>query len=485
MEYDNQIPGSILSRVTGNTFILIAAQILEKVVNFFLIIILVRYLSENKFGQYGFATSYVVLFNVFINLGLTGLCTREISQKPKLASHILTASLVPMFFASLVTFAAIHWSIIFTKPGQTEMIHVVQLAAGCLILNSFTGIFGTVPRAYEKMIYVAIPRLVKQLVFLLLCLALLPTGVGLTGVYGFMLVASLIELLLQIYFCVKKLFVIPSWRFDGSLCRKMLKEAYPLALTSVFVIIYYKIDSVMLSYMQNDIQVGLYTAAYNLAFLFLFLATSLHQAILPVFSKLYINSRDLLHRIYELSVKYLIIAGLPISVGMILLASRIVLLVFGERYLECASALQILMGAFLLMFVNGLMGNTMIATGNQKDLARIVGMGTLINVGLNLIIIPYYGFLGAAATTVVTELYAGAYSWFILRRYHHISVGLACFIRPLICCALMSAFIVLFSSLPLFFIILAAALIYSLSLFIFRVVSTEDLSTVKKIIYRT
>src|SRR3989338_1037927 len=471
----------IFFRITWNTTVLVSAQIIEKFVNFFIVVILVRYLSEGEFGQYGFISSYVILFNIFINLGVTGLSTREISQKPEMTPHILTAVLVPVLFSSILTFLIIYWSIALTKSGQTEIIDSVKLAAAALILSNITDIFGTIPRSRERMMYTAIPRLIKQVTFFLLCLLLLPQGIGLTGVFWLLLITGLIELFLQIFFSVVILNVFPSRKFDISLCKRMLKEAFPLAIVSVSVIIYYKIDSVMLSYIQGDRQVGLYTAAYNLSFAFLFLGTSFNHAVFPVLSKLYINSSEKLFQIYRLSAKYLAVTGLPICAGMILLSQRIVILVYGENYIYSSKALQILMIAFLFMFINGLMGNALISTGNQKGLARIVGRGALINVILNLLIIPFYGFTGAASTTVITELYSFIASWLMLKNRHNITAHLPDFIRPILSSVIMSFFVIAIYSIPIYIIIPSAAAIYFSLLYISGGIGIKELSMVKEL----
>lgn len=82
---------SLLERVSRNTAILIAAQIGEKLVNFFLVVLLVRYLPQQTFGQCSLVTSFVLLFNVLIGLGFTPLCIREISRCPAVANKVLSS----------------------------------------------------------------------------------------------------------------------------------------------------------------------------------------------------------------------------------------------------------------------------------------------------------------------------------------------------------------------------------------------------------
>jgi O-antigen/teichoic acid export membrane protein len=481
MKTDNQATGDIFTRVTWNTTILVVAQVIEKAATFFLVVLLVRYLSEIEFGRYGFVLSYVVLFNVFIGLGLAGLSTREISRDPGKAPKILTAAFIPMLVSSLVTFVVIRESIIWTKPGQAEVAAVAQLAALALILNSFTGVFAAIPRAHEQMLYVAVPKLVKQVLMLLFCLVALPMGVKLVGVFFLLVLTSLIELLLQVVFCRRVFRVVPDRQFDAQFCYDLLRESFPLALVSIFVIIYYKIDSVMLSYMKGDRHVGLYTVAYSLAFVGLFMATSYHQATYPLLSKLYVTSREELRRVYRLSMKYLAIFGLPISAGMVLLAPRLTVFIFGERYVDSTGALQILMAAFLLMVVNGFMGNTLIAAGSQRYLARIAGVGAFLNVGLNLLIIPRYGIAGAAATTVATELFAFILLWTMLRRHHDIVADISNFVRPLICCALMSLYVAFILSWSISIIVVSSAFAYLGLLFISGAIGSKELHMMKSL----
>lgn len=478
---ESQGIADIFSKVTWNTTILVVAQLIEKAANFFLIVLLVRYLSETEFGRYGFIASYVALLNVLVGLGLATLCTREISRDPDRAPKILKAALIPMLISSILTFAVIRWSIIWTKPGQADVAAAVQLAAVALILSGFSSLMGTVPRAHERMLYVAVPRLVNRVLMFLLCLVAVPLGFKLVGVFSILALSNLVELIMQVWFCRAIFRVRPSRHFDARLCWVLLKESLPLALTGIFIAIYYRIDSVMLSYMKGDRQVALYTAAYSLAFVSLFLATSYHQATYPLLSKLYVNARGNLQRVYRLSMKYLVIFGLPASAGMALLAPRLVVLIFGERYADSVGAVQILTAAFLLMVVNGFMGYTLVAAGSQRYMARIVGAGAFLNVSLNLIIIPKYGILGAASTTVFSELCAFILSWMMLRRHHGIATGLNDFTRPLLCCALMSLYVYFILSWPILIIVISSALVYFGLLYVSGTIESREILAMKNL----
>ncbi len=475
---------NLLIRVSKNTGILAGASIIEKVFNFLLVVILVRYLSQEVFGRYGFISSYVLLFNVFIGLGLATLCTREISRQPDRAPRILTAALLPMIFSSFLTFLILVLSVFWTKPGQTDILIAVNLAALDLILSNFTAVFDAVPIANERMFFSVIPRVTRSALLLLLCFLFLPSGIGLVEVYCLVMLSGLIRLGMQVFFSKAVFDVMPALKFDKTLCKGMLKTAYPLALSSVFVIIYYKIDSVMLSYMRGDREVGLYTASSTLAFAALFIAMAFRQATYPVLAKLFISSRDQLLSVYRISIKYLAVAGLPIAFGLMVLAPQITVLVYKENYIDSSGALQILTIALLFMFVNGFMGNTLIAVDGQKSLMNIVGISALLNVGLNFLTIQRYGIAGAAAATVLAEVYAGVSLWIILSRRHGVTASLTDLIRPVICCGVMVSYVMLCSSLPLLLIIVSAAVLYFGLLFVTRTIGKEEMLLVRNLLGR-
>lgn len=477
--------GGILSRVSRNTVILTSAQIVEKVINFFIVVLLARHLGAEVFGQYGFASSFVLLFNVFVGLGFAVLCNREISRRMTEAPRILTAALVPMIFSSLMALAVIGSAIYISKSGQLRVVEAVMILALEMIANNVAGIFDSVTRANERMLYSALPSVLRSGLILGLYAIMLPLGIGLTEVCGIVLCSSVMRLVLHVLLCRRVFGVVPSSVFDGKLAWRLLKESYPMALTSMFIIIYYKIDAVMLSYMRSDTEVGLYSTASALAFGVVFIAGNFQQAVFPALTKLYMNEKDRLGHVYRESFKYLGMLGMPLAVGLCVLAPRIIMLVYGERYLEAAPAMQVLTGAMLFMFVNGLMGYMLIAVDGQKIFMKIVAAGALLNVVLNIILIPRYGITGAAVATVVAEANANIACWIVLKRVYKIWASPADLTRSAGCCAAMSVFTVFAGPyLPLPALIAASALFYAGLLYASGAIGATELALLKRVLRR-
>jgi len=475
--------GGILTRVSRNTAILTIAQVIEKAINFFLVVLLMRYLQKDLFGQYSFASSYVLLFNVMVGLGFAALCTREMSRRMDEAPRILSAALVPMVFSSLFAMVTIGISIFLSKPGQPVIVVAVLILTVDMIANNIASIFDSVARAHEHMLYSALPTVSRSAVLLVLYLVLLPYGMGLVEVCALVLCSSVVRLLMHVMFCHKVFHVAPAPEFDRALAKRLLVQSYPMALISAFIIIYYKIDAVMLSYMRTNAEVGLYSAASTLAFAMVFLAGNFQQAVYPAMAKIYVNSKEQMLFVYRQSFKYLSMLGLPVGAGICVLAPRIIMLVSGESYLDATPALQVLACAMVFMFVNGLMGYTLITVDAQKIFMKIVGAGAFMNVVLNMFLIPRYGIAGAAFSTVVAEANANIACWIVLGRKYGISASLVDVLRSAICCCVMAVFVMFVDAyLPLPLVIVSGVLVYFALLFISKGIGQSELVLVKRLL---
>lgn len=481
---------ALLPTVLRNTMVLAVGQILEKILNFLLILLLLRLLSTAAFGRYGFVSAYVLLFNVLVGLGFASICTREIARNPNHAPRILTSALAPMGISSIISFLIISATIAVTKTDQPVLGVAIRLAAGGMITDNFTAILATVPRARERMTFVALPKLIKSVVLLALCASFLrPDARSLVFIYSFVLAANAVQFVLQAYFLFVVFRVVPSRKFEGRRCLGMMRDAYPLALTSVFVAIYYKIDTVMLSYMQGDNAVGFYAAASQLASAPLFVAIAFHQSTLPTLAKLFASGRDRMAGFYRLSMKYLVICGLPVALGLMAVAPRIILLVCStnehEYVLHSTLPLQVLTLAVLLMFINGFMGNTLIASDGQRALMWIVALGAALNVSVNLIVIPRYGVNGAAATTVLAEASACVCSWVVLAKKQLLAAVVADFLRPVVCCAAMVLFVLACYSWSLPLLVGGGAFIYVALLIVSGSITRGELQLMRNMLRRT
>ena len=167
---------------------------------------------------------------------------------------------------------------------------------------------------------------------------------------------------------------------------------------------YYSIDIVMLNSMVGSYATGLYNATFKLISVVTIFYGIYASVIFPVMSKLYKNDEKLLVISYEKSIKYLMIVIIPIAVATFFYSSDIMVFIYGHKYDEASSILVILIWTACLLFANGA-GNTLLNSSHKEvSVTKIYLIAAIFNIILNFILIPYLSYIGAAITTVLSDI---------------------------------------------------------------------------------
>jgi O-antigen/teichoic acid export membrane protein len=167
--------------------------------------------------------------------------------------------------------------------------------------------------------------------------------------------------------------------------------------------------------------------------------------------------------------------ALPIAVGTLLLSDRLIYIIYGKEYFKTIPALKILAIALIFIFVNYILMNILVAVDRQKTNAIMAGTCVLVNIALNLCLIPHYGYLGAGTATVITEIVLFALGlYFVTKSVCNVNI-ITMTIRPLISVVIMGGFIiVIMSKIHLALVIFLSALIYFSCLLLFRFLTKDD-----------
>jgi O-antigen/teichoic acid export membrane protein len=276
-------------------------------------------------------------------------------------------------------------------------------------------------------------------------------------------------------------FYLPNIEVDLNFWKPTIKEALPLSLTSIFAIMVFRVDTVMLSIIRGVEAVGFYNAAYRLMEALIFFPAVYVTSIFPVFSTLYVTSHKPLKSAYEKSFKYLTIVSLPIAVGTTLLADQIILLIFKSAYFPSILTLQILIWVLPFSFVNYMLGSLLTSMNRQYVLLKITVVSLALNVGMNLIFIPVYSYLGAAFVTVITDAFAVALSFYVASKLvSKIEIHKVIF-KPAVASLIMAGFILLFK-MNLFIVIIISTVIYFAVLVAIKAFTTEDYDLFRQIL---
>lgn len=475
-----------IQKTAKNMGVLFASQILSYLIGFLYLMYTARYLGAEGFGVLSFAIALTGIFAILADLGLNMVMVREISRDQSRASKYLGNVILIKILLAFLTFTALFLTVnILNYPPLTK--EVVYLITFFVVFGSITGIFYSIFQAHEKMEYQSIGQILDSVLMLSGALLVISLGYDVVGFALVYLVASSIIMVYSMIICFWK-FSIPKIDIDWSFWKYIIKEALPFAATSIFVMIYYYIDTVMLSVMvpNSNQVVGWYSAAYKIIMFLSFIPGVYFISVFPVMSNFYENSTESLKFAFERSIKYMVILGIPIALGITLLADKIILMVYGAPFLPAVIALQILVWSVAIIFIDSAFSYLFSSTNRQITVAKIMGIVALTNIGLNLVVIPYYSYVGASLVTLFSDLITLVLMVMVVSKTHY-PVPLSSVknvIKVFFSSLVMALCIILLGNLNLFIIVLIAAAVYIASFLLVKGLDDDDISILKRLLSR-
>lgn len=470
--------------IAKNLGLLFISQIISLILGFLYIIYTARYLGVFEFGILSFALAFTGIFGVLADLGLNMLMVREVSRDKSMANKYLGNVITIKIILALITLVLIVLTINLLKYPQNT-VEVVYLISLSVILGSFSGTIYSIFQAYEKMEYQSLSQtLSSTLMFsgILLAISLGFTVIGFALVY---FVVSLIVFIFSILICLWK-FVLPKIEFDWAFWKWILIKALPFGFTSIFVFMYYYIDTVMLSMIliNGNEAIGWYNAAYRLVITLSFVPYIFFSSIFPMMANSYKTSHNSLKFAFEKSAKYMALIGIPIAVIITALADKIILITYGNSYLPATIALQILVWSMALIFVNSSFANLLTSIDRQSTIAKITGIIALFNIILNFILIPYYSYIGASIATTIADILNLAIFIFILSKtkYKFHRGFSKDIMKVFISAAVMIFLIKILGDINIFLIILISSVGYITTFLLIKGMDKDDVFILKNLI---
>jgi len=255
--------------------------------------------------------------------------------------------------------------------------------------------------------------------------------------------------------------------------RDVSRKSFPFAIHALFGMIYMQADTVILSKISGDIEVGLYQAAMRIIIVLLYLQEIMVTAFFPSLSKLYkYSTEELIKKCKRLNF-YLFILALPVSISITIIGPMIIDVVYTPEFSEAALFLQVLSSLILLRFFGATYGILLSASDNQHLRMFSVIIALFLNIGINTVLIPKYGAMGAATTAMITNIFVLAiYVYFIKNRLNTFLID-SSFIKVIALNLLFGLFIYFFRNTSLIFMIPASILIYLLLVYRYILIPVE------------
>lgn len=387
-------------RYLKNTGWLFGGQMLRMLLGLFVSVAVARYLGPSDFGLFNYVLSIVALVAVVCSLGLENLARRELVEHPEQKNEILGSCFTLSAIAGLFGYTAL-LSTVALAGVDRYLIGIYALLGGTLLFAPFKFIetwFQSQVRGELSVISTSI----SLLVFAGVKVAAILAGLDfIIFCYIFLLEAASL-VLIRIYMYTKHYQSVFNWSASLARGKWLLAQSWPMILSGLAITVYMRIDQVMLGAMATEADVGNYAAATRISSVWYFVPSLLASSLFPAI----VNSKKMGIEIYQKRLQhyfdlnavlsYLII--LPVSV----LSGWIILTLYGDAYSEAGPILLIHVWASLFVFIGVARGQFLVAEGMFKfSMLATVG-GAVVNVALNLILIPKYSGLGAAIATLLS-----------------------------------------------------------------------------------
>lgn len=388
---------SLKKKYLLNTGIVGISRIFENIFSYLIIVLITRNLGAEGLGQYSFLFSFVGLFFIFSDLGVTTMMvkdlSRDFSKADKYVSNVIILRLILGLASLLVYWIALQ----FVSKDYVLSLYLVGLVYLAYVLRPpFAHLFRIKGKGYMLLIASVLER------FLALFGAYLVFSKT-SNLFYFILVLLFtysVRLVFGIIF-TRSYFKF-SWKFDTSFLKKLVKLGYPFMLISLFSLVYVQMDTVMLSFFSGDEVVGWYQAGYKLITMLNVIPSLVMVFGFPLMSRLFVKNKTALVGFFEKILIYLFSFMLPVIVGVWFIGDRILTFIYGISAVESFLAFKILIVAELFVFLTIIMGQSISAADKQKIFMKIAGFGALVNVGLNFLLIPKWSLYGAGIATLIT-----------------------------------------------------------------------------------
>lgn len=468
---------NLTQKIAYNAAFSSLARVLEMAIVFVTIKLTTAYLGLDGFGDYGTVLAFVYIFSVLADFGLYSVVVRDISASGADENKIINNALsIRLFLGAAVLASAYLFSFLFPYSDEVRT-GILIASVGYWLLNCVQVLMGLFQK-HLLMDRVALAEFLGRAVQFIGVLVAVHYNLGFLFIIGTIFFGAFFNFLLVIFYTRK--LVRLRFDFDFSLWKDMLSRAFPLALSAILVLIYFKLDTVFLSVMKDSSAVGIYSLAYKIMENLIFFPSMLVGLTMPLMSRTAFEDREKFKSIIQRTLNFLLLAIVPIVLGIFAVSDKLILLLSRPEFSDASAVLRILIAALAFIFLGALFSNVIIALKKQKSLAYIYFFGAVFNVALNFIFIPQYSYFGAAATTLATEflvtLLMAAFIYreikFIPSFHNLLSTGGAGMLMFVVLSAL--------SFLDIFSMIIVGAATYVLAAYAFGGVSKEEMKKLLK-----
>lgn len=403
-----------LQRVLPNTGWLAGDRVLRITLSVLVGAWTARYLGPSDYGTLSFAIAWVALFTPFAALAHERMVVRELVEHPERASEVLGTAAGLRLLGGVLGSAAAIAGVVWLRPGDGTGLTLVAILTLTMIVQPLGVIelwYQARVRSRDAVLALTTAALLTAALKVGLIVARAPLRAFAWAAVAEALFAGLaVALVYQ-----RREASLAAWRALATRARSLMRDSWPLVLSGAMILVYMRIDMVMLRQMASPAELGAYAAAVKLVEGWYFLPTAVVASLFPSIVEARQRDTELFHRRLQRLYGVMAIAAYAVAIPACIFAPWVVRLLYGDGYQASAPMLAVLVWS--LLFTNlGVARGAFLASMNwTRPYLLTVTLGGIVNVVLNLILIPRMGGMGAVIASVIAYWVATHGSCFLYR----------------------------------------------------------------------
>ena len=396
----------------------IAARTVGMVASFATVTISARYLGLERYGLLTTAVVFVGLFASFTELGIGQVVIRRAARgHGRLAELVGTNLAFSLVFAPVVAVVTACAGFLVYHDDPTLQL-AVAIVAGGLMLTALSTPWNPIYEVHLRFGAVAFADVTSRILTLAATAVVAATDSGLLAMAAVQVIPMVVTLAVTWLTAPRIQSVMPV--LDRRKIVSLLRESMPFTLLLVVAVLYYRADGLLLSLLAEPEDVGIYGIAVALLGMISFVSTIVCKAVYPTMAETFTRNKERFRRNVEQSFGVMLAIAAPVAfLGWVYAEQMLGVLGTAEFVTRGTSALQLFLIAGALSFLNGLLTQPLIAAGEQRFLTWAVPLGLVVNIALNLALVPRFGVVGTSIALIVSEAQGSALALWRLRRLGH------------------------------------------------------------------
>ena len=389
--------------VIYNTSVQFLGQIASVLLSLVSVGLLTRYLGQSGYGNYTLVFTYLSFFSLIADIGFNVTLVREFSRSKNISQNVkatfLNLKLILILASTLLSVV-----VLLFFPYSSHIKVAIVIGAVAVAFSNMISYGTSILQSRLRLDLVALIEFATKIITVVAVIYFVYTKAHFYYIISSILLGNLTGFVITIY--LTRDFLVLKLSIDRTILRKLFKIALPLGVTSVLSLLYFKVDTLMLSVMKTPYDVGIYGLAYNVLENILMLWGLFMASIFPLLSQ-YHGDKDVSR--YKDLLKKTLLLLVVMSIGIIFFGNvfdyLIMRILGGSKFFASMLPLKILLIAVPFLFLNNVFYSVIISFGKTKFLIVPYLLALSVNILMNLYAIPRFGYIGTSATTVITEVF--------------------------------------------------------------------------------